>query len=255
MGLKGKGLNRKNPISADRGIRLQVYLARSGLGSRRSCEELIRDGRIAINGERVIVMGVKVLPGDKVTIDGKVVTPAKDLVYVALHKPRGYICANADPHGRPLASDLFKPVVKERLFHVGRLDFLSTGLIFYTNDGDFTRRVSHPGTRIEKEYLIEAARKIDESFLKQYRKGIRVGDTVYHCVGFTLRSDHSALITLLEGKNREIRNVFASRNIRLKKVHRIRIGAVTLKGIAPGRFRKLTEREVRWFFNHDGSGD
>jgi 23S rRNA pseudouridine2605 synthase len=236
------------------GLRLQVYLARAGLGSRRACERFIQEGRVTVNGKGVIRMGEKVLQGDDVAVDGRKVRPASTFVYLAIHKPRGYICANSDPEGRPLASDLFKPVIKERLFHVGRLDFLSTGLIFYTNDGEFARLVSHPSSHIEKEYLIESARAIDEDFLRQYKKGIRVGEEMYRCTRYERHSDHSALITLREGKNRELRNVFTSRNIRLKKVHRIKIGAVSLKGIALGRFRKLTQREVRWFFDH-GRGD
>jgi 23S rRNA pseudouridine2605 synthase len=227
-----------------------VYLARCGLGSRRSCEVLISGGRVTVNGKPVTAMGTRVIPGDVVTVNGRKVMPGRAAIYVALHKPAGYICANADPEGRPLAGDLLKPVMAERLAHVGRLDFLSTGLIFYTNDGEFTRIVSHPSSRVEKEYLVEAARSIDEGFLQQYRKGIRVEGMVYRCEAFTLRSQKSALITLVEGKNRELRKVFADRNIRLKRVHRIRIGVVSLRGLAPGRFRRLTEREVRWFLKH-----
>ncbi len=235
-------------------IRLQVYLARCGLGSRRACEEYIRHGRITINGVPVTQMGTKVSINDTVTFDGRKVAPSTKKVYLAVHKPRGYICAASDPQGRPLVSQLFSSAVRERLFHVGRLDFLSTGLILYTNDGEFSSLVSHPGTEIEKEYLVETGRAIDDEFLRRYSKGIRVGDVLYRCKEYTLRGPHSALITLTEGKNRELRNVFNSRNIRLKRVHRLRIGPVTLRGIAPGHFRRLTEREIRWFFDH-GSDD
>jgi 23S rRNA pseudouridine2605 synthase len=230
-----------------------VYLARCGLGSRRACEQLIRDARVTVDGQPVLAMGTKVGAGAQVTVDGRRVRPARSLVYIALHKPAGYLCANADPHGRPLAGDILKPAVRERLAHVGRLDFLSTGLIFYTNDGEFTRLVSHPGSRIEKEYLVESARKIDPDFLEQYRRGIRLEGTVHRCQRYLLRSERSALITLVEGKNRELRKVFASRNLRLKRVHRVRIGNVSLRGLAPGRFRNLTEKEVRWFFGHDSA--
>ncbi len=254
----GKALVSHGPTPAPgapaREIRLQVFLARAGLGSRRACEQFILDGRVAVNGEGVIRMGVKVGPNDTVTVDGRKIGLPKNCVYLALHKPRGYICANADPHGRPLASDLFKSAVKERLFHVGRLDFLSTGLIFYTNDGEFASRVSHPSSGIEKEYLVEAARTIGDDFLERYKRGIRVEGEAYRLTDYRKQSDRSALLTLLEGKNRELRNVFASMSIRLKRVHRIRIGPVTLRGLAPGRFRKLTEKEVRWFFDH-GSSD
>ncbi len=240
--------------SSDTGVRLQVYLSRCGLGSRRNCETLIQHGRITLNGVPVSRMGEKVGLRDVVTLDGRRVTPSASRIYIALHKPRGYICANSDPEGRPLARELFSSAIKERLFHVGRLDFLSTGLILYTNDGDFARLVSHPNSQIEKEYLVETGRAFDETLLRQYAKGIRVGDVTYRCRAYSVRGPHSARITLTEGKNREIRNVFASRNIRLKRVHRLRIGPLSLRGLPPGHFRRLTEREVRWFFDH-GSGD
>jgi 23S rRNA pseudouridine2605 synthase len=242
------------PSSVSGEIRLQVFLARSGLGSRRACEQLIRDGRVAINGVAAARMGMKVGRDDTVTLDGRKVRPAKNRLYLALHKPKGYICANSDPHGRPLAGDLFKSALRERLFHVGRLDFMSTGLILYTNDGEFANVVSHPGSGIQKEYLVEAARAITDEFLEKYKRGIRIEGETYRLTGYEKQSERSALLTLIEGKNRELRNVFANQNIRLKRVHRIRIGPVTLKGLAPGRFRKLTEKEVRWFFDH-GSGD
>jgi 23S rRNA pseudouridine2605 synthase len=236
------------------GIRLQVYLARSGVASRRACEQIVQEGRVTVNGRVELQKGAHIKPSDVVSVDGRKVRPIKTPVYVALNKPRGYLSSNADGLGRPLAVDLLKPVIPERLFHVGRLDFLSTGLILYTNDGDFARMVSHPSTGIEKEYLVEAARPIEDGFLKLYMKGIRVGDALYRCKDYRRQSDRTVRITLLEGKNRELRKVFASRNIRVKRIHRLRIGAVTVKGIAPGHFRRLSPKEVQWFFRH-GSSD
>lgn len=209
---------------------------------------------MAVNGTTVIRMGERVKPGDTVTLDGRVVKASSGKIYIALHKPRGYLCANSDPQGRPLAGQLFAQAIPTRLFHVGRLDFLSTGLILYTNDGEFAKIVAHPSSEIEKEYLVEAARPIDEAMLKQYQKGIQVGDMRFRCKAFRLRGSRSALITLTAGKNREIRTVFTSRNIRLKRVHRVRIGPLHLKSLPTGHFRKLTEREVRWFLAH-GSGN
>ena len=268
MDWKGSGLNPRNEKGARRagprsprqrpeqqgseraGIRLQVYLARCGLGSRRSCEMLIEKGRIAINGKAVTQPGEKVLPTDVVTMDGRKLAATQKRIYIALHKPSGYLCAQSDPEHRPLAHDLFRSAISERLFHVGRLDFLSSGLILFTNDGEFSKIVSHPGAQIEKEYLVETGRALEEGFLERYAHGMQVGEVIYRCKAYKLRGPHSALITLTEGKNRELRNVFASRNIRLKRVHRQRIGPLTLRGIPAGHFRRLTEREVRWFFEH-----
>ena len=239
---------------AEAAVRLQVHLARCGVASRRRCETLIAHGRVTVNGAPVTRPGTKVGPRDAVTVDGRPVKPSSGKIYIALHKPRGFLCANSDPQGRPLASELFASAIPQRLFHVGRLDFLSTGLILYTNDGEFSKIATHPSSEIEKEYLVEAARPIDEALLKQYQKGIQVGETRYRCKAYTQRGSRSALITLTAGKNREIRTVFASRNIRLKRVHRVRIGPLHLKGLPTGHFRRLTEREVRWFLAH-GSGD
>jgi 23S rRNA pseudouridine2605 synthase len=236
------------------GIRLQVYLARCGLGSRRSCETLIEKGRIAINGRPVTRAGEKVLSTDVVTMDGRKLAATRKRIYIALHKPSGYLCAQSDPEHRPLARDLFCSAISERLFHVGRLDFLSSGLILFTNDGEFSKIVSHPQAGIEKEYLVETGRAIDEEFLKRYEHGMQVGEVIYRCKSYKLRGPHSANITLTEGKNRELRNVFASRNIRLKRVHRLRIGPIALRGIPAGHFRRLTEREVKWFLEQEPRG-
>jgi 23S rRNA pseudouridine2605 synthase len=205
---------------------------------------------VAINGTPVMRAGERVLPADIVTVDGRKIAATQKKIYIALHKPPGYLCAQSDPEHRPLARDLFRSAISERLFHVGRLDFLSSGLILFTNDGEFSKIASHPRARIEKEYLVETGRAIDEEFLKRYAHGMQVGEIIYRCQSYKLRGPHSATITLTEGKNRELRNVFASRNIRLKRVHRLRIGPLTLRGIAAGHFRRLTEREVRWFFDH-----
>jgi 23S rRNA pseudouridine2605 synthase len=249
--LNRRNENRTGSDSKERGgIRLQVYLARCGLGSRRSCETLIEKGRIAINGSPVTRAGEKVLPTDVVTMDGRKLAATQKRIYIALHKPSGYLCAQTDPEHRPLARDLFRSAISERLFHVGRLDFLSSGLILFTNDGEFSKIVSHPRARIEKEYLVETGRAIDEEFLSRYAHGMQVGEIIYRCKSYKLRGPHSATITLTEGKNRELRNVFASRNIRLKRVHRLRIGPLSLRGIPSGHFRRLTEREVRWFLQH-----
>ena len=239
-----------SPSSEGAGVRLQVYLARCGLGSRRGCESLAVSGRVAVNGTAITRAGEKVRPGDVVTLDGRKLAVSGGSVYIALHKPPGFLCASRDPQHRPLAEDLFRSAIRERLFHVGRLDFLSSGLILFTNDGEFARLVAHPAAGIEKEYLVETAREIEEGFLRQYARGMRVGELTYRCTSYSQRGPKSALITLTEGKNRELRNVFASRNVRLKRVHRLRIGPVTLRGIAPGHFRRLTDREVRWFFDH-----
>ncbi len=134
-------------------MRLQVFMAHSGLASRRKCELLISEGNVKVNGTVITQMGYRVSDNDIVTYMGKVLSINRSKIYLALNKPSLYLCSNSDPQGRPLAVELINKDFQERLYNVGRLDYLSTGLIFFTNDGDFTKTVAHPSSGIEKEYV------------------------------------------------------------------------------------------------------
>ncbi len=228
-------------------LRLQVYLARCGVDSRRKCEQLIREGRVRVNDVPIDQQGVKVREGDRVTLDGKELRPVALRIYLALHKPPHYLCANTDPLGRPLASDLFAGEIGTRLFHVGRLDFLSSGLIFYTNDGEFARIVAHPASGVEKEYQVRTGEVIPDGMLDSYREGVEVEGETYRLKRFRRTGDREALLVLQEGKNREIRKVFAHFGLTVHRIHRVRIGHVTIRGIEPGRFRPLSPEEIRGF--------
>ena len=149
---------------------------------------------------------------------------------------------------------LFKNKIKERLFHVGRLDYLSSGLIFYTNDGEFAQRVIHPSFMVEKQYLVESKQTIQESVLVQYKKGILINTETFRLKDYIINSKFSADLILAEGKNREIRKVFNFYGIKLLKVHRTRVGIVSLKGLAPGDFRYLNRREIKWFLKENSKG-
>ncbi|MFW5729298.1 MAG: pseudouridine synthase, partial [Spirochaetota bacterium] len=132
-------------------LRLQVYLARCGVASRRKAEGVIAAGRVTVNGSVVTVMGTKVSPTDEVRLDGQPLEPERHHRYLALHKPPGVITAVSDPQGRRVVTDLVKDAVDERVYPAGRLDYWSTGLVLLTNDGDFTRVIVHPSFEIEKE--------------------------------------------------------------------------------------------------------
>jgi len=225
-------------------IRLQVYMARSGLGSRRACEKLIEEGRVTLNGEVITSQGEKVGPEDRVYFDGRLIKPMARKIYLALHKPSGYICSNHDPDGRPLAKDLFETAVPQRMFNVGRLDYMTSGLIFFTNDGEFARAMTHPSCHLEKEYVITTKKPIPKELMDSFLKGMTVEGEYFRCKEYQIISDHKVKIILEEGKNRELRKVFQSRNITIKKVHRLRIGPITLQGLQPGRFRFLQEKDV-----------
>ncbi|MDR0643238.1 MAG: rRNA pseudouridine synthase [Treponema sp.] len=232
----------ENPES--RGIRLQVYLARGGLASRRGAEELIAAGRVQINGRVVGVPGEKVFPGDTVLVDGVPVKPETRLRYLALHKPPGYICSSSDPQGRPLALELLPTGIGERLYSVGRLDLRSSGLILFTNDGDFAARVSHPSAGLEKEYLVEASGPIPDSVVKDFTRGLVVEGERYQARKIERTGQRQLKICLIEGKNREIRRVFSYFHLHAVKLHRVRIGPVMLGALAEGASRSLEETEI-----------
>ncbi len=236
-------------------IRLQLYMARAGVASRRESERMIRTGIVTVNGAIVTELGTKVVPEDDVRVDGKRIHLEQRSVYVALNKPRRYLCSASDPEGRPLAGQLLEPHFTERLFSVGRLDFLSSGLIFYTNDGEFAKAVSHPSQSVEKEYHVDAQKPIDEELLREYREGIRIEGETYRLMNYQFKTPRSVRLTLVEGKNREIRRVFAHWRLGVKKIHRIRIGIVELKGLPPGQYRPLAQKEVDWFFQNARRAD
>ncbi|MDR2608746.1 MAG: rRNA pseudouridine synthase [Treponema sp.] len=239
MNLSGK----PNPQSS---LRLQVYLAHAGVASRRSSEAIILAGRVSVNGETVTVLGEKVDPSrDQVLLDGRPLALEKRRFYLVLNKPPGYICSSFDPQNRPLALDLLPGDIGERLFSVGRLDFRSSGLIIFTNDGDFTARVSHPSAEIEKEYLVEASGSIPDEALEAFSKGIEVEGIFYKALEVERTSWRSLRIVLIEGKNREIRRVFSHFHLHPEKLCRIRIGPVLLADLAEGFSRPLTEKELK----------
>ena len=228
-------------------IRLQLFMARAGVASRRESERLIQSGVVTVNGRIVTELGTKVGPGDDVRVDGRRLELERRLVYVALNKPRRYLCSARDPEGRPLAGSLLEADFPERLFSVGRLDFLSSGLILYTNDGEFAKLVGHPSGRVEKEYRVDTQKPVPEELLKQYQEGIRIEGEIYRLHKYRYKTPRSIVLILLEGKNREIRRVFAHWRIGVRKLHRVRIGIVQLKAIPSGQYRPLTQKEIDWF--------
>lgn len=233
-------------------IRLHVYLSRCGIASRRACEKIILSGRVCVNGKPVTTLGSKVTKQDEVTLDGKLVSLVKKKVYIALHKPAGFLCANSDRFGRPLAKELFQAAIPQRLFHVGRLDFLSSGLIFFTNDGNFSGVITHPRYGVEKEYLVSVGKVMTDELLDQYVAGIKIEGVRYQAKCYQRILPKKFRLTLTQGKNREIRKVLGAADVAIKTLQRIRIGNVLLGGLKSGKYRHLTADEVRWFFEKAG---
>jgi 23S rRNA pseudouridine2605 synthase len=239
--------NGSNSMETEKEIRLQLYLARGGAGSRRACERFILRGLVAVDGITVTALGTKVTGDERITLRGKPVIPERKLRHIALYKPAGYVCTESDPEGRPIASSLIRHAYPERLYHVGRLDLESEGLIFFTNDGAFARTVMHPSSVIEKEYLVETGARIGAAACEQMVAGITIEGVTYRIDGFTIIGDRRVMIRLHEGKNRELRELFRHFEYRVKRLERTRIGIVTVDSLPRTGFRPLSATEINWF--------
>ena len=226
-----------------RSIRLQVYLSHAGIASRRTAEDIIASGRVSVNGVTITTQGSKVEEGDIVLLDGKEVHLENTMIRLALNKPPGYICTSNDPQGRPLALSLL-PSIKERLYNVGRLDYQSCGLIFFTNDGNFASRLGHPSSEIEKEYIVEATGILPDAVIEAFNSGITIEGEFYKAKSAEKTGRKSLRIILVEGKNREIRRVFSHFHLHPALLRRVRIGPVLLGNLGEGSSRPLTDREI-----------
>ncbi len=237
-------MSAENRQGEEQSLRLQVYLAHAGVASRRAAEKIITEGRVSVNGVVISEQGCKVSPGDIVLLDGKPVQTENRLVYLALNKPPGYICSSSDPQGRPLAIDLLPDEIKERLYNVGRLDFMSCGLIFFTNDGEFAARLGHPRAGIEKEYLVEATGHIPDALIDAFEKGISIEGEYYKALAVERLGSRAVRVVLAEGKNREIRRVFSHFHLHPFRLRRTRIGSVKLDDLEEGESRELKKFEI-----------
>jgi 23S rRNA pseudouridine2605 synthase len=224
---------------------LQVFLAHGGVASRRASERFILEGRVQVNGKTVIALGEKVAPGDEVCLDGIPVRTEKQRRYLLLNKPPEYLCSSSDPQGRPLALSLLPGDISERLYNVGRLDYRSSGLVIFTNDGDFAARVGHPRSGIEKEYIVEAVGPIPDDFISSFGEGVMIEGIRYRARRIERVGRRRLSVVLVEGKNREIRKVFSHFHLHPSLLRRVRIGPVCLGDLPEGVVRPLTDTEIR----------
>lgn len=229
-------------------IRLQRFLASAGLGSRRRCEEYIVGGRVAIDGKTARDLGIRVDPRtQEVRVDGELVR-REPLRYFVLHKPRGVVCTNSDPAGRPRAIDLV-PAGRLRLFTVGRLDENSEGLILVTNDGDLAHRLAHPRFHVPRTYSIQVAGRPTSETFDELKRGLYFREGRFHVewIRRTATKGNSTLleVTLSHGQNREIRRLFARVGHKVMRLRRVRFGPLKLARLAEGKFRPLTTAELQ----------
>jgi 23S rRNA pseudouridine2605 synthase len=232
--------------------RLQKIISAAGIASRRKAELLIEQGRVTVNGSIVTTLGTKADPqSDYIKVDGKLIRGAPRKVYVLLNKPRQVISSVSDPQGRTSVTDLVD--VKGKLYPVGRLDYDTEGLILLTNDGEFARVVGSAGEFFPKVYHVKIQAVPDEIALDRLRAGIRLkdGTRLSRCKIVSLRTGNNPWfeVTLTQGKNRQIRQMFEAIGHRVQKLRRTRIGFISDKGLPPGGYRHLTEREIVRFMS------
>ena len=230
------------------GVRLQKILAAAGAGSRRHCEEMIGEGRVEVDGEVVRRFGARVDPQRQVIrVDGRRIPASEDLVYVGLNKPAGVLTTMSDNRGRPTIADYLGDRA-ERLFHVGRLDYDTEGLILLTNDGELAHRLAHPRYGVLKTYLADVAGPLPRDLGRQLITGIRLSDGVATADRFRVveRAGSRALveITLHEGRKHIVRRMLAEAGHPVSRLVRTQVGPVTLGSLRPGSTRRLSTREI-----------
>ncbi|MDD3954658.1 MAG: pseudouridine synthase [Lentisphaeria bacterium] len=233
--------------NTETGMRLAKYLAAAGIASRRRCEELIREGRVLVNGSVVLTPAVNIdASADEITCEGRVVKIEKK-AYVLLHKPAGYTCSASDPHASKLVFELI-PKRFGRLFTVGRLDRDSEGLLILTNDGDLAQELTHPSRQVPKRYLVSCEGSFTTATRRQLLDGVYDGGEFLQPLNVEQRGHyrgHAELeMTLTEGKKREVRRLCKAVGLTVGSLQRISFGSVELGTLAPGTWRQLGEDEV-----------
>ena len=238
---------RNSHAQPDEPVRLQRFLAACGYGARRECEDLITAGRVTV-GDEVAELGAKIDPDSRdVRVDG-VPVKRERRKYFLLNKPAGVLCTNKDPHGRPRAVDLVE-AGDARLFTVGRLDENSRGLLIVTNDGDLTQKLAHPSNRVVRTYRLQVAGVPKPEVLRQLRRGLHFEEGLFRLKSAKKLKTHGAStfveVELAQGRNREIRRLFARVGHKVMQLERVQFGPLKLGDLPVGRFRPLTREEVQ----------
>lgn len=234
-------------------MRLNKYLASSGIAARRKCEDIIRSGRVVVNNVveknpfRLLALD------DRVLLDDQVITRLEKVEVIVLNKPIGYITTVDDPQGRKTVMDLVK--TDKRLFPIGRLDKDTTGVLLITNDGDLANQLTHPKFRVEKVYRVQIEGTLSKEDINQIRRGVIIGEGEIG-KGEVLSQriiDNGCIevkIVLTQGKKREVRRIFSSLKFKVLSLERISFGGITSKGLKPGQWRRLSQGEVEILQSH-----
>lgn len=228
-------------------MRINKYIAASGITSRRKADELIKGGKVKVNGITMNEPGYEVNEGDRVEVGGKIIYPEKDFIYLLMNKPTGFVTSLQDEFGRPTVMELLPPM-DERVYPIGRLDMNTSGLLIFTNDGKFANALTHPSRKINKTYQLLCSGIVTGKEIDLLEKGVNLGEYVTSpCKAKVLKHLNASSIveiTIHEGKNRQIRKMFKAIGHPVQKLERIEIEDIKLGRIKPGAVRKLTDREV-----------
>lgn len=234
-------------------MRINKYIASSGVTSRRNADKLVTEGRVKVNGKTVTELGFDVNENnDTVSVDGKKIALINKYTYIMMYKPKGCVCSANDECGRKTVFDYVD--IDKRLFTVGRLDYDSEGLLLLTNDGALAQYITHPGNEIPKSYLVKVEGDIPEADLARLRKGVKLDDgsltarakvRLKEIVGNVYSYD----VTIFEGKNREIRRMFEAIGKEVIFLKRVAVGDLRLGGLSRGTYRYLTDKEIDYLKN------
>lgn len=230
-------------------MRLNKYIAAAGVCSRRKADELIANGNVRINGAVMKEMGYDVADSDTVQVNGRTISAASKKVYVAVNKPLGYITSMDDDRSRATVAELVADI-PERLFPVGRLDYNTTGLLIMTNDGDLTYTLTHPKHEVWKTYIATVSGVISDNRIARLRKGVDIGGFVTSPAKVRVIKQmprHAVVeISIHEGKNRQVRKMFAAVGNKVQELERVSIGDIILGRLMSGHYRKLTREEIEY---------
>ena len=237
--------------SKDKPTRINRFLADCGLGSRRSCEQIIIEGRVTVNGEVCVSLATQIKASDEVVVDGKKLTPENTPINILLYKPQNYICTRNDPENRPTIFELLpKHLMQQRNIHyAGRLDYKSEGLIILTNSGDISQQLSHPNSKVEKEYLVTLSKPFNIEDRERLINGIEIPSGLAKVSNLEKVSKRSLAITLNQGLNRQIRYMMSALNYNVVRLIRVRIGELTDTSLKPGEWRFVGRKDLYKIFN------
>ena len=233
-------------------MRINKYIAESGVASRRNADQMIKEGRVSVNGKKITECGIDVnVDNDTVYVDGVRITPVRRYTYIMFNKPKGCITTASDEFGRKTIYDYLEQYAGKGLFPVGRLDYDSEGLLLLTNDGALAQVLTHPSYEIPKTYLVKIEGAVSEDELKKIRNGVKgIDGTRYAPAKVYLKETTDKFakleITITEGKNREVRKIFEAVGKNVVFLCRRKIGELSLGGLSRGSARYLTDREIAY---------